>query len=791
MRVPVSWLRELVDADAPAQEIASRLFASGTHVHSIDRLGGIVSGVVVAEVLEVSDVPGSAKLCKARLDAGPHGLHQVVAGAKNFAAGDRLAYAIPGSRVTTLERAVGVRRLAGVESEGMVCSARELGVSDDHEGILRLDPSSPPGADVVRLLALDDEVLDLEIYPNRPDLMSVIGVAREVAVLFDAALRMPDTSLLEEAPEAASVTSVTVEDAVRCPRYVARVIENVSFAPSPALVQARLSACGFRPLGNLVDATNYALLLTGQPLHAFDLDRLEGKRIVVRRAAEGETLTTLDGSDIKLDTEDLVIADAARAQALAGVMGGRESEVGTGTRRVLLESAYFEPNGVARTSRRHHMRTEASSRFERGADPQAPPAAAALCAELLRRWAGGRVARGSAEAGGTPERRRITLRMSRIPRILGIEAESGVVARQLEGLGCEAGVRGGTIEAVAPSWRPDLEREIDLIEEVARLHGYDRIPAYQARGERGGLSREQLLRRRVREALLGAGLSEATISSLVSESDLELIGSPPAIRVSNPMTVDQAHLRPSLVPGLLRAAQRNVAHGVEAVRLFEIGTVFGEWAQPEPIPDQWQHVAAILSGQAGREWHGAPRPVDAYDAKGVIEVLAAELSVPWEPGTCDAEPFHPGRSASVLVSGREVGRFGEVRPSVARALDLTGGTVIVELDLGSLIEATPRSMRVAELPRFPAVGRDIALVVDEAIAAAEVERVIRESAGDLLESVSVVDVYTGQQIPAGRKSLAWRLTLRAPDRTLTAREGDSVREAVASALLERLGAEIR
>ena len=381
MRVPLSWLRELVDVDVSAEELADRLSMTGSAVDKVERFAAGVSGIVVGRVLDVSDVPESDKLVVAHVDAGKDKV-QVVAGAKNFAKDDLVPVALPGATVTTLDVPVATRKMVGgkYESQGMLCSARELGVADEHEGILVLDSDASVGTDVTAMLGLDDDVLEFEIYPNRPDQMSVLGIAREVAVLYDTPLRSPVTAVVEDGGDITAQTSVTIEDRDGCPRYLARVIEGVRFGPSPALVQARLTACGFRPLGNLVDGTNYVLLLVGQPLHAFDLDKLAEQRIVVRRARPGERLKTLDDEERELREDDLVIADASEAQAIAGVMGGHKSEVGERTTRVLLESAYFDPIRVSRTSRHHHMRTEASARFERGADPRMVPNAAALAA---------------------------------------------------------------------------------------------------------------------------------------------------------------------------------------------------------------------------------------------------------------------------------------------------------------------------------------------------------------------------------------------------------------------------
>lgn len=795
MRVPRSWLRELVDVDVPTDTLAGTLSNAGVAVDKVERFADGVSGIYVGKVLDVRDVPESKKLCVAQVDVGPKGRVQILAGAKNFNAGDKVPVALPGATVTTLDVPVSNRTMLGsYESQGMLCSAKELGVSDDHGGIAVLPADYDLGADIVALLGLGDDVFEFEIYPNRPDLMSVLGIAREVALLFGAELRYPPATVIEDGPPVDTLTSVRIEDAQGCPRYLARVIEGVAFGASPILVQARLNACGFRPLGNLVDATNYVLLLTGQPLHAFDLDRLNEQRIVVRKARAGEKITTLDDVPRDLTSNDLVIADASDAQAIAGVMGGAASEVGAETKRVLLESAYFDPLTVSRTGRGMHLHTEASSRFERGADPGQVPTAAAIAAECIRRWAGGSVARGAVDAGRAPERRRVALRPERIETILGIDVPLPDVERYFSGLGLDLTNASGRIETVVPSWRPDLEREIDLIEEVARLYGYEKIPARRRVGTGEGRTNSQLLRERVRATLTGAGATEATLSTFVSDEDLQAFGyDGPLVRVSNPMTVDQRQLRPTLFAGLLRAAQRNLDRGVATVRLFEFGKIFAGWKHDVPLPEESEHVGIVLAGDAGgNDWYAQHRTFDAFDLKGILEVVLDEIGVRgWtlEPGL--PVPFHPGRSARILIDGTYVGRFGEIRPTVVRAFGIEGPVVAGGLALEPLFERAPATLKVRALPTQPPVVRDISVAVGDAVGVADLETTIRSAAGAFLERAVVVDEYRGEQVGDGRRSLTFRLWFRAPDRTLTAAEADAAREAVVDAIRERHGGETR
>jgi phenylalanyl-tRNA synthetase beta chain len=790
------WLRELVDIDVSSEELAIKLSNTSAAVDSIERFAEGVSGVVAGRVLEVADVPESDKLVIAKIDVGEGSPVTILAGAKNFSAGDVVPVAREGARVTTLDVPITNRKMVGGKytSQGMLCSARELGVADEHEGILVLGADTPVGTDIAQLLGLDDDVLEFEIYPNRPDQMSVLGIAREVALLYGKQLRSPDTTVVEGGPDAASLTSVAIEDDEGCPRYLARVIEDVSFGASPALVRARLTACGVRPLGNLIDATNYVLLLTGQPLHAFDLDKLAEQRIAVRRARAGEKLTTLDGEERVLDPTDLVIADGNDAQALAGVMGGGHSEVGADTKRVLLESAYFQPVSIARTSRRHHLRSEASARFERGADPEMVPDAASIAAELIRRWAGGKVATGALDEGGAPEHRTVTLRPSRVTAVLGIEVSSDEIVRLLTGLGCEVTVRDNTLDAVVPSWRPDLEREIDLIEEVARLHGYEEIPSVLRPGDRGGRTDAQLLRERTRAALLGAGLSEATLSTFGAREDIEAIGyDGPLVVLSNPMTEDQRQLRPSLFPGLLRATQRNVAHGTPTVRLFEFGRVFRGWPEGAKLPDESEHVAFVLHGDLTGHWSLDDRFPDAYDGLGLIDLVLGELGIEGRELSTDdvARLFHPGRSANVMLGGTMIGRFGELRPSVARSFDLEGPVVVGGLAVEPLFARPPSDRPLRALPTQPPVLRHISMWLPEGVAAGDVITAMRQAGGEFLERVDVLDEYRPETQADERRSVAFGLTFRARDRTLRAEEVDSAREAIVAAVTSAFGVEIR
>jgi phenylalanyl-tRNA synthetase beta chain len=793
VRVVLSWLREFCPAELPAEELGERLTAIGVKVEEILRPWQGLSGVVVARVLEVRDHPGSDRLCLARVDEGT-AEREVVVGVRNIRAGDLVPLAAPGARVPTLDEPLRARTIRGVVSDGMLCSPQELAISTSHEGILILPADLTPGADLKTALGLD-AVLDIEIEPNRPDLMSVLGVAREASIATGAPLREPELDVEESEEKAENEASVEIRDLERCSRYVARVIRDVESRPSPAVAQARLTAAGMRPISSVVDATNYAMLELGHPLHPFDLALLEGRRIVVRRAQAGESLTTLDGVERPLTPEDLLIADEARGIALAGIMGSDAAEVSDGTRDVLLESAYFEPRAITRTRRRIGLSTEASQRFERGADPEAPPRAADRAARLIVEWSGGRVLAGAIDVGSTPARRHVRIRPSRASLVLGHEVSADDVRSALERGGMR--VAGATrdpeveLDAEVPGFRVDVSREEDLIEEVARITGYDRVgsslpPVRQP----GALGEAHDFRRRMRAAAVAAGLREIRSLSFASEADLELFGAGASagVRIRNPLAAEDGYLRTSLLPGMLRALSRNLARQNPGAALFEVGAVF---APGDPVEER-EHIGIAMTGSASEGWLEAERSFDFFDLKGAMEALFARLGVRgWRLTTDLQPPFHPGRSASVHVGETATGLMGELHPAAAARFDLTGRVGVVELDVNALRSALEQRFAARDVPRFPPVRRDLAFVVDSGIAAAEVERALREQGGDLMWDCRLFDVFTGPPVPEGKRSLAFAVDFRAADRTLTDIEVDGAIAGIVEALAADFGAVLR
>ena len=788
MKIVLSWLRELCPTDLPAEELAELLTSKGAEVEEIVRPWERLSGVVVARVIDVRDHPGSDKLCLARVSTGA-AQREVVVGVRNMRAGDLVPLAGPGATVPALPEPLTAKRIRGVVSDGMICSPMELGIAPSHDGILILPEGPAPGDDVKVALGLDDVVLDIEVTPNRPDFLSVVGIAREVAAATGVALATPDASPVEEDEKAEGVATVHIWDLERCPRYLARIIRDVRHVPSPVRVQARLTAAGMRPISAAVDATNYAMLEIGQPLHPFDLALLKGRGIVVRRAEEGEHLVTLDGVERVFSADDLMIADLERAVAVAGVMGGALAEVSDATTDILLEGASFERGGVQRTRRRIDLSTEASMRFERGVDPEAVALAADRACRLMTEWFGARVLAGAVEAGGAPERRRIAIRASRATRLLGYEVASADAARVFERLGMPSERDGDAVTVEIPGYRVDIEREIDLIEEVVRVQGYERVGAtLPPVRQSGGMPDAYTFRTRIRRSLVRAGLREVRLPSFASSADLDLTGDRDAVRVANPLDAEEGWLRMRLLPGLLRALRTNLSRQVGGAALFEVGTVF---RRADPIEER-QMVAVILSGRPSQTWTEAERSFDFFDAKGAVEALLGDLGIPhWSLGESPEEAFHPGRSAAVLIDGERAGVVGELHPGVAERMEVSGRVAVAELEVDVLVRHSSAELAAGEISRFPPVRRDLSFLVDAEAPAGAVRSAIVEEGGDLLDSCLLFDVFSGDPLPAGKKSLAFSVDFRAADRTLENEEADAAVAAIVDRLSAEFGAEIR
>ena len=763
MKIPLSWLAEYVPLEMPLDELAARLsLATVEDAHVVERgvpdTDGNLGLFRVARVLEAGKHPNADKLQLCQLDVGEGEPRQIVCGAWNFGAGATVAVALPGAVLPggmKLEKA----KLRGEVSNGMILSERELELGADHSGIMLLSGELEPGTPLAEVAPVAEKVLEFESGFNRPDLLSVYGVAREVAALYDAELApLPGIDPVRAADEP---VDVSVEDLERCPRYVGRLFRGVQMGDSPLWLKARLLAAGMRPISNVVDVTNYVMLALGSPLHAFDLSKLRGERIVVRRAAEGEPIRTLDGAERVLGAEDLVIADAERPVAIGGIMGSEPSEVDAQTADVLLEAANFEPVAILRSAERLRLYTESSRRWEKGVDPHLAGPAASLASQLLVELAGARWCGEAEVAAPLPERSVITLRPGTTSAVAGTDIAGEEERRLLTSLGFEVD---GTQVAV-PTWRArDVTREIDLVEEVLRLHGLDRLPYTLPRRREmsGRLSQAQRLRRLCEEVLVGAGFYEAYTTSLVAE-DVRA----DALRLPEPLSSEQAVLRTTLLPGLVEAARRNVDAGASGIALFEIARVY--LPSGEQLPEERWTLAGVVEGGFGH-------------AKGAVELLYAALKRELAVERAEDEPLlHPGTAARC-----DAGVVGELHPQ-----RLAGGWGAFELDLERLFAGVPERVLYEDVISFPPVRQDVAVVVDEDVPAADLAAAMREAAGPELREARVFDVYRGDQIGAGRKSVAFALAFQSPERTLSDEDAAALRERIVALLRERFGAELR
>jgi phenylalanyl-tRNA synthetase beta chain len=756
MRVPISWLREYVPIEMPLDELASRLSVSSAEVEGIERRGvtGELDLFRVGKVLEAAKHPNADRLQLTKVDVGEPEPRSIVCGAWNFGAGATVAVALPGAVLpngVTLER----RTVRGELSDGMILAEDEVALGQDHSGIMLLADGLEPGAPLAGVLPLVEDVLLVESTGNRPDLLSIYGIAREVAALYGLPLSdMPGGQTKERVPE--RQVQIEIDDFGGCPRYVGRLFEDVTIAPSPVWLKARLLAVGLRPISNVVDVTNYVMLALGNPLHAFDYSKLRDGRIVVLRARPGEALRTLDGVARDLTPDDLLICDAERPVALAGIMGGEETEIGDDTTTVLLEAANFEPFGLFRTSERLRLRTEGSNRWEKGVDPQLAGPAANLATELILELTGSRWVADNDVQGDLPERPVVRFRTARADSVIGIATEPATQHALLVKLGFDA--REG--QAVVPTWRArDVTREIDVVEEIARFR-LDEVPFTlpERRAMFGALTPTQRLRRKVEDTLAGLGLAETYTPSLRPSDDTPWV-------LPEPITVELSALRTRLLPSLVEAAERNLDVGVDEIALFEIARVY---LPNGDLPDERIRVAALGHGDFG---HG----------KGIVEALYAAIKA--EPIFVRGEDplLHPGKTADT----RE-GVLGELHP---RLLD--GTWYAFELDVGRLVEASRDPVTYRDVISFPAVRQDIAVVVDEEVEAGAIVDAARVAAGPELSEIRVFDVYRGAPVPDGRKSVAFSVAFQAPDRTLTDEEAAALRTAIVGALEEHFGAELR
>jgi phenylalanyl-tRNA synthetase beta chain len=809
VRVPLEWLAEFVDPGLPAEDLADALSSSGTLVEEIHRTGmqdtpEARQHLRVGRVLSADPHPGADRLRVCAVDLGDGDPHQIVCGAPNVAAGQHVPVALPGARLPGADRPLRPARLRGVESRGMICSARELGLGADAAGIMVLGDDPAPGTPLVEVLPPAQVVLELEITSNRPDCLGVYGVAREVHAATGAPLAPLDESEppAEGAGRVEDHVALEVADPDLCPRYMARAFTDVVVGPSPEWMRRRLEAAGMRAIANVVDITNYAMLLTGQPLHAFDLDRLAGPRIVVRRAGHGERITTLDDHERVLGRDMLAICDAERPAVIAGIFGAAFPEVGEGTTRILLEAATFDGPAVLGASLRLGLRTESSGRFEKGLPRDLPPRALAIASRLLVELCGARMVPGTLDAHvPEPEPAPVAMRHARIPALLGIEITPDESAAILERLGCAVIPGPEALTARIPfERRGDLTREIDLIEEVGRIHGFDAIPSELPRMVgRGALTPMQALERRLSRLLADHGLSEAITHHQVPASDaddLRLAGDDPrreVVRMAHPMSAEMAVMRRSMLPGLLRAVARNQAHQRTDGGLFEIGRTYAP--REDGMADERNWLAAVMFGAFGpRGWRSSPHAADIFSALGLAGAVARAGRVALEPHENGARYFHPVRQARLAVAGRPdstVAWAGDVHPLVLRAFDVDGPVAAVVVDLDALVAAAPADPpRFEDLLSVPVSTRDLAVIVSEDVRAADLTATAVSAGEPLVRDAQVFDRYVGPQVGDGLVSLALRVHLADPGRTLTDDEIDATVDAVRAALEER-GARMR
>ena len=803
MKVSLNWLKDCVDIKMSIPELVNLLTMAGLEVERATPIGEGFEKVIVAEVGSIRRHPNADRLILVEARAGQE-KHPIVCGATNLKEGDKVPLALVGAR---LPNGIQIKKskIRGETSEGMLCSAIELGLGQDASGIMILSPGVPLGVTLGEALGLTDTILDISITPNRADCLCVIGVAREIAALTGQRVRYPRVTLSDRGEEIKKKTSVSILDPDLCPRYVARMIESVKIGPSPQWMRDRLEKVGIRSISNVVDVTNFVMMECGQPLHAFDFDLLEEGRIVVRRAQEGEEFITLDEAKRTLDHEMLMICDGVRPVAIAGVMGGMNSEISGATKTVLLESAYFEPMGNRRTSLRLGLETEAAYRFGRGVDYGGTLFAANRAAQLIQELAGGRVVEGVVDAYPSPiQSKPILLSVRRSNEILGIEIMARQVKDHLQALELEVQEKDDDhLIVIPPSFRRDLEREIDLIEEIARLNGYDKIPVTLPKGP-SSLSveektREPLLEEQAMEVLFRHGFQEVITTSFTSPASLDLLCLNPGdsrrqpVKILNPLSEDLSILRTSLVPGLMETARYNISWKNDNLKLFELKKVF--MPQPgERLPRERKILAGLAIGFDNEpHWASPPKPVDFYDVKGCVEDLLEVFQIKGiQFSHAEDVPYlHPGKAARIVLGKEMLGVLGEIHPQVLAHYEMEQKATLFEIDFDQIVHWAEEGKRFRPLPKFPAVYRDLSLVVDEALEAGNVVEAIWNFKQPFIDEVQFFDLYRGAPIPEGKKGVSYRIRYQSTDRTLTDEEVNQYHEKVISRLREIFQAELR
>ncbi len=793
MKIPYSWLKEVTGVSWSAKEMEDRLTHSGTagyvDSHNPDHFTNIVTG----KIIKLEKHPNADKLTVCEVDTGEK-VYSVICGAPNAAEGQVVVLALPGACLKG-EFTIKEVKMRGVKSGGMICAEDELGISDDHAGIIVLDDNTPLNLPAFDVLGLNDPVIELEVTPNRPDCLCVDGVAREIGVLSETDIDLSKEDVKESSEKASDYIAVKIDDADTdaCPRYTARIIKNVKIGPSPAWMQKRLKRCGTRPINNIVDIANYVMLEMNQPLHAFDYDRFGSKEVVVRRAKKGEKFTTLDEQQHELDSDILMITNGKESVATGGVMGGLDSEVEDDTTNVLLESAYFDASIIRKSRNKLGYNTEASFRFERGVDPNGVIKAADRAAALMAELAGGEVLSGVVDAYPKKiEKVSLTLRPQRVTRLLGIEVSKEFIIRVFTGLGMEV-TDGDVIGVVVPTWRPDITREVDLIEEIARIYGLDNIP--NSKNNKGPLysptHRRDTLRDDLRNILTGFGFEEMIGTGFAKPKKMLMLE--PAIepiKIVNPISDDFGYMRTRIQYSLLVAASHNIRHRNVNLKMFELGKVY---IRGENLPDEPEYCGIVFSGATEQTyWKQGSLDVDLYELKGVLDGLADSLGV----GAIEIVPekisgYDRAGSYNLVCNGKHIGFAGKVDRKLLKLFDVKQDCYTAELKLRELIEAYKGIVPFEKLPKYPSSSRDIAIIVDIAVSAEKIRQEIISTGGKLLESVGVFDLFTGGNIDENQKSLAFSLSFRSSDKTLEDDEVDSVHKKIIKKLETSFQARLR
>ncbi len=805
MIVTYNWLKDFVDFDLSPQELCDRLTMAGLEVDSLEEIGGGLDSVIVAKLESVETHPDADRLTVCQVNNGKETV-QVVCGATNHKSGDFIAFAQVGS-VLPGDFKIKKSKIRGQESQGMLCSEKELGLAAESEGILILPADLPLGIPVFDALNLRDFRIEIGLTPNRPDCLSIVGVAREVAALAGKELKLPVSEISESSEDVNGLASVVIENADGCPRYAARMIKGVAIAPSPDWLVRRLEAVGMRSINNIVDVTNYVMMELGHPLHAFDYRFVAERKIVVKNADDNSKFMTLDDQERTLSGEDLMICDGVKPVALAGIMGGQNSEVQDDTTDILLEAAYFKPTMIRRSSKRHGLHTESSHRFERGADIDMIPVALDRAASLMAQLGQGQVVAGIIDNYPEPLKTPvISLSVEKTVALIAVQVAADQIVKLLSsiGLSVEKTDNADILKVTVPSFRPDIEREVDLIEEVVRLYGYDNIPVTMPVGtvDSSLPPKRQKLQNQVQDIFVGNGFSETISYSFVSEQLLGRLSLPAddvrtkPVRLLNPLSEDQAVMRTSLVPSMLESVARNLSYRNSDLRLFELRPVFlpVHSADASECHEQLSLVAAISGRREPEGWAQGNQPVDFFDAKGIVEDLLWQLGIDGAKYNNEniASYLHPGKSCSVDLKGAgSLGFIGEVHPELLHKFDIEQAVYIIEMNVETLISAVGGTKKFSPLSKFPSVIRDTALLLDDSVTAAQIIEITNRSVKKGVEGVTLFDLYTGQGIPAGKKSLAIRVRYRDLEKTLKEEEVVKMHDKLIRSICHQLGAEIR